>query len=105
MAPASVIVRGAADDDEGGHIHLVGGEIVEPADPFGLLRPSSMSDIGAQYVASALFPENVERFREQMPPFAPGGIVERHRQGRLRHSPEILPYFVRRDKQIGKAHQ
>ena len=64
-----------------------------------------MSDIGAQYVASALFPENVERFREQMPPFAPGGIVERHRQGRLRHSPEILPYFVRRDKQIGKAHQ
>lgn len=71
----------AADDDEGGHIHLVGGEIVEPADPFGLLRPSSMSDIGAQYVASALFPENVERFREQMPPFAPGGIVERHRQG------------------------
>ena len=64
-----------------------------------------MSDIGAQYVASALFPENVERFREQMPPFAPGGIVERHRQGRLRHGPEILPHFVRRDKQIGKAHQ
>ena len=64
-----------------------------------------MADIGAQYLIPAMFPENAERLCEQMPPFAPGGVVERHRQGGLGHGPQVLPHFIRRDKQIGKTHQ
>ena len=92
---------GAADNDERGHVDFGGGELGQFACPFGFLLPACVFDVGAQDVFAPMFPENRKRFVQQSPPFAPGGVVQRHRQQGLGHGTDVAAHLVRRDQQIG----
>ena len=52
-----------------------------------------------------MFPENRKRFLQQIPPLAPGGVVQRHRQQGLGYGTDVAAHLVRRDQQIGQAYQ
>ena len=64
-----------------------------------------MTHEGAEDVATARFAEDVQGLGQQLATLAPGGIIQGHGQGRLRHGPQVAAHFVSGHQQVGKADQ
>ena len=64
-----------------------------------------MAHEGAEDVAAARLAEDVQGLGQQLAALAPGRIVQGHRQGRLRHGPQVAAHFVSGHQQVGKADQ